>query len=185
MRPIDTLLRSLDIVEDEAYLERKLKDNGRFAARLYLFGAFLGLSLWGWDYVTDPIGAKRTWTLRLFFLVLAVIPLLFKKIENRRLLTICVVGLTLMTEIVYLLILNRLEGGMVYGLAGFMFYMMVPSLAFVAFSFLSGLIYILLAALLPHLLAMTGIVPGFSHLHYAVLIWPAAILSVLIEYTHT
>ncbi|WP_300363507.1 GGDEF domain-containing protein [Hydrogenimonas sp.] len=170
------------IQEDETLLQKKLDDHRSFSGKLFLLGTLIGSGLWIWDYVTDPVGAKDTIWLRMFFFIFLPAPYLFRKITNRLLLTLLFVGAVLLTEAVYLKILTRLDMGMIYGIAGFMYYMLLPPLAFQAFSLRANIVYVVMATFLPHLLAWSGFAPGFQHDHYAVLIWPAAALAILIQY---
>lgn len=170
------------IEEDETLLQKKLDDHRSFSGKLFLLGTLIGSGLWIWDYVTDPVGAKDTIWLRMFFFIFLPAPFLFRKITNRLLITVLFVGAVLLTEAVYLKILTRLDMGMIYGIAGFMYYMLLPPLALQAFSFRANIVYVVMATFLPHILAWSGFAPGFQHDHYAVLIWPAAALAILIQY---
>ncbi|WP_456383284.1 GGDEF domain-containing protein [Hydrogenimonas sp.] len=168
--------------EDETFLRKKLDDHRSFSGNLFLLGALIGSGLWIWDYVTDPVGATETIGPRMLFFIFLPAPYLFRKIGNRHLITILFVGAVLFTEAVYLHILTRLHMGMIYGIGGFMYYMLLPPLALQAFSLRANIVYIVLATILPHLLAWAGFAPGFQHDHYAVLIWPAAALAILVQY---
>ncbi|WP_353662889.1 GGDEF domain-containing protein [Hydrogenimonas sp. SS33] len=142
----------------------------------------IGSGLWIWDDVIDPAGAVQTVRFRLVYLIFLLLPWLFKHTDDLRRLTLFSIGIILFTEALFVHILTYLKMGMVYGIGGFMYYMLIPPLALQPFSLKSSLLYIVLAALLPHIMALTGMAPGFEHLHYAVLIWPAAALAMLIQY---
>ena len=173
------------LFEDEALLERKFLDHRDFAAKLFVLGAFLGSGLWLWDYITDPAGANQTVLLRTLFFLFLVVPWLFRKIDDRRLLTTLLVALLLASVALYTEILTHLKMGMVYGIGGYMYYMLLPPLALQPFSFRANLLFILLSAALPHLMAFAGLAPGFEHPNYAVLIWPAAMLAILVQYLYS
>ncbi|WP_457596638.1 GGDEF domain-containing protein [Hydrogenimonas sp.] len=170
--------------EDDALLQKKLEDHRLFASAMYILGAFLGAGLWVWDYVTDPVGARHTLHLRALYLVFLGTPWLFARLRDRKLLAAVLVAITLFTEAVYVEILTRLNMGMVYGIGGFMYYMLLPPLAFQAFSLRTGILFVLSALLLPHLMAWAGLAPGFEHLHYAVLLWPAGLLAILVQFVY-
>jgi len=168
--------------EDDAFLRKKLEDHRGFASAMYVLGALLGSGLWVWDYVTDPVGARQTVGLRMVFLIFLLAPWLFRHVRSTRMLAVLLVVLTLMTEAAYIEILTKLKMGMVYGIGGFMYYMLLPPLAFQAFSIRTNVAFVLLSAALPHLFALAGLAPGFHHLQYAVLLWPAAMLAILIQF---
>ena len=83
----------------------------------------------------------------------------------------------LASEALFVAILGRLHTGMVFGLGGFMYFFLLPLLLFQGFSLHMNLLYTLLAAMLPQVLAGAGFAPGFLHAQYAVLIWPAAFVT--------
>jgi len=168
--------------ENDAFLQKKLEDHRGFAAAMYVLGAILGSGLWVWDYVTDPVGARHTVGLRMLFLIFLAAPWFFRHIRNIRTLAALLIALTLATEAVYIEILTKLKMGMVYGIGGFMYYMLLPPLAFQAFSIRTNIVFIVLVVALPHLFALMGLAPGFQHLEYAVLLWPAAMLAILIQF---
>lgn len=142
--------------------------------------AIIFTSLWGWDRVTDPIGAADTIALRELFLLTFFLALLFVYFKNyHRWLAFVSVFACLVAEVNFILILNRLEGGMIYGLAGFMYCMFLAVLAFKCFSLRVNIAYTLLSALLPHVAALINLAHNLPHWHYALLIWPAAFLTII------
>ncbi|MFZ2300567.1 MAG: GGDEF domain-containing protein [Gallionella sp.] len=167
---------------DPAYLQKKLEDHRSFSVAMFLLFACLGASFWAWDYVTDPIGARDTVWLRLSYLLLAVIPFAFRRVRNRRVLAFISMGAALLAEIAFVEILNRLDTGMTYGIGGFMFFMFMPVVLFQGFSLRLNLIYTFIAAAIPHLLAGIDFAHGFQQSHYAVLIWPTAVMTMLVQF---
>ena len=174
--------RRLWFEEDEPLLERKFRDHRDYAAKLFILGAFLGSGLWVWDYITDPVGARETLWLRTSFFMFLLVPWLFKKTDDRKLLTKLLIAILLVSVAFYTEILTHLKMGMVYGIGGYMYYMLLPPLALQPFSFRANVLFIVLAAALPHFMAMAGFAPGFEHPNYAVLIWPAAMLAILVQF---
>ena len=173
------LLRGL-LFPDEASLRKKFDDHRRFTAVvLAILAVFLTL-LWGWDYVTDPIGARETVGLRLLFLLLIPVAVGFwPGNAQRRFLEVAMPLTLLASEVVFVEILNHLDTGMVYGLAGFMYCMFIAILVGQCLSLVLNIVYLLVAAALPPLIAAAGLAPGFSQAHYAILIWPATVLAIL------
>lgn len=173
------LLRGL-LFPDDGSDRQKFEDHRRFTAlALAILAVFLPL-LWCWDYVTDPVGARDTVGLRLLFLLQLPVAVGFWSGKARRRFLEVFMPLTLLvSEVVYVDILNHLATGMVYGLAGFMYCMFISILAGQCLSLASSVAYMLAAAALPQFIAAVGLAPGFSQAHYAILIWPAAALAIL------
>ena len=168
--------------EPKSMLYKKLKDHRFFTAHVFLFGGFLGVLLWIWDYITDPEGAQETIVYRLFFLILISGYVVIRQVKNPYLLAWFSLFLVLITLTDYIMILTYLHDGMLYGIAGFMFYMLLPPIAFQAFPLWINIVSILLVAAFPQLLAWAGVIHGFQQANYAVLIWPAAFIATVIQY---
>lgn len=166
---------------DSVFLDKKLEDHRTFTIITSLIGACMAPSLWIWDFVTDPNGAENTIGLRFMFLFFLASTLGLKYRLGRRFQAALAIATTLSVEVVFVEILNRLDSGMVYGIGGFMYFMVIPMIGFQGLSLAVNVTYTFLAALLPHALALAGVAEGFDHAQYAVLIWPAAILVMLAE----
>ncbi len=182
MRRLENHPGYFGFVADPEYLQKKLEDHRSFCVAMFSLFACMGAALWIWDYVTDPVGARHTIGLRLFFLLFIVISFAFKHVKNRRLLVFTSMGATLLAEVVFVEILNRLNTGMTYGIGGFMFFMFMPLVLFQGFSLRLNLIYTFVAAATPHLLAAANFAHGFQHSHYVVLIWPTAVMTMLVQF---
>jgi signal transduction histidine kinase/putative methionine-R-sulfoxide reductase with GAF domain len=163
-------------------LEQKLKDHHVYSVAISFFGACLAPLMWIWDYVTDPLGAQQTIGLRMLFFASFCGAAAFMWLKNRRLLaTASVIGM-LVGEVIFLEILNRLQTGMMYGIGGFLFFLIVANVALQGFSLRVNLAASVLISLLPHLLALTGMAQHFPHAQYAVLVWPATMLTMVIQF---
>lgn len=167
---------------DAGFAQKKYEDHRRFtAAVLGILAVFLPL-LWCWDYVTDPVGAQNTVGLRLLFVLVLPLAIGFWSGQARRRFLEVAMPVTLLAgEVVFVEILNRLDSGMVYGLAGFMYCMYISLLTGQGLSLARGVAYMLAAAALPQLMAAFALAPGFSQAHYGILMWPAAGLAVLAQ----
>ena len=178
-RALAVSMRGL-LFPSDRFASKKFDDHRRFTAvALGILAVFLPL-LWGWDYVTDPIGARDTVGLRLLFLLLLPVTVGFWSGNARRRFLENFMPLTLLaSEAVFVEILNHLDTGMVYGLAGFMYCMFISILVGQCLSLPANIAYTLAAAALPPLMAAVGLAPGFSQAHYAILVWPAAVLAIL------
>lgn len=170
------------LTEPEPLLVKKWEDQRQFCSIMFVMPAAVGVSHWIWDHVTDPIGARDTIWLRLLFLSSLTFPFAFKYIKNRHFLTFASVLLGMIGLFVFVLILNRINNGMIYGIGGFTFFLFLPLLMFQGFSVRINILSTFLYAAFPQLLAVVGIAQGFQHAQYAVLIWPAAIAMMLAHY---
>ena len=182
MRRIENRPGYFGFTADPSYLQKKLDDHRSFSVAMFLLFACLGASLWAWDNVTDPVGARDTIWLRLSYLLLAAVPFAFKHVRNRRLLAFISMGATLQAEIIFVEILNRLNTGMTYGIGGFMFFMFMPVVLFQGFSLRLNLCYTFVAAATPHMLSAVNFAHNFQQSHYAVLIWPTAVMTMLVQF---
>jgi len=169
------------LLENNDIRKKKFADNRLFSIAIFIIFGFVGPVMWIWDYVTDPIGAKDTIMLRLIFLLLFLVALIFKYISNLRSLLIITVLAILTIEIVFVDILNHLDGGMTYGIGGFIYFLLAEIMCFQGFSLVYGLLMLFFTALLPHLLGIIGFAENFQHSHYAALIWPATFIAMLLQ----
>ncbi len=170
-----------------AYLDWKFRDlQGLTGFVMAAFGV-VGIGLWGWDFVVDAAGAPVTLPLRLTFLALIGIGWSIVRGRDRRPLQYLTVVLLAIMPVVFLAITTHLRGGMVYGIAGFL-YFQLASVCLHCFSLRLNALAAIAAAATPPLAALAGLAPGFQHLHYAVLIWPAVgatlIAQIAMAYSH-
>lgn len=172
MPPSVHSLNRLFRLETREYLQAKFEDHRSFSTVMFALSALLGPSLWVWDHVTDPVGARDTMLLRLLFLSYAVFPIAFQQARDWRWLAAASMAAMLAGEVVFGEITNRLHGGDTFGVGAFLIFIYAPLLLFIGFSLRLNLVYLLLAAALPHGLAWIGFIRAFHHDHYAVLIWP-------------
>jgi len=182
MRRLENRPGHFGFIAAPEFLQKKLDDHRSFSAVMFILFACMGTALWTWDRATDPVGALNTIWLRLFFLLFIAMPLAFKYINNNRLLAFIAMGATLLAEMVFVEIMNRLHTGMTYGIGGFMFFLFMPLVLFQGFSLRLNLGYTFIAAATPHLLAAVDFAHNFQHTHYAVLIWPTAVMMMLVQF---
>ena len=175
---------SLLRVETVDYLQKKLEDHRAYSVFAFTLATLLGPSLWIWDYVTDPVGAQNTISLRLLFLGNIIFVWAFQHSNNRRMLAITSMGAMLLGEVLFMVILGRLHDGMVYGSGGFLIFMYAPLMLFAGFSLQMNLCYLMAAGGLPQLLAIAGMANDFQHAQYAVLIWPTVTAMVAIQFAN-
>ncbi|HXV85509.1 MAG TPA: GGDEF domain-containing protein, partial [Gemmatimonadales bacterium] len=81
------------------------------------------------------------------------------------------------TEVFWLAILRRLEGGMVYGIGGYMYYVLGMLIVGLPLRFRDNVVGLTIALLVPNGAAAAGWLPGFRVAPYNALILPAGALS--------
>ena len=114
---------------DEAeFLRLKYEDFRRPTMIIAGAGAVLVFLLWLWDWTIDLRHAPDTFWLRvLLSLSLLLYPLAIAA-GRRHVLSLVFYAMLIWLQAVFIVILSRLEGGAVYGMAGFMFWFIVPPL---------------------------------------------------------
>lgn len=170
------------LLPDQAFSEKKFQDHRHFSAVLLGMMSLFLPSLWLWDYITDPVGAMQTIGLRLSYLLIVFLAIAFRsdRIRNE-VLRLALPVILLVGEGIFVEILNRLDSGWTDGLGGFMYAMLLSVLGGQGVPLTGAISFTLIAALLPHGMAMMGLSPDFPHLRYAVLMWPAMGLTILIQ----
>jgi diguanylate cyclase (GGDEF)-like protein len=167
---------------DEAFAEAKFRDHRYTTAILFTILVVFLPSMWLWDYVTDPVGAQNTVALRLANLAAIPLAMLYwSDTTTRRLLAVATLVFALVAEGLLVLVLDRISNGMVLGIGGFMYCMLLGIVGWQSFCLAHGLGYTFLAALLPHLMAWSGMVDGFPHVQYAILLWPGMGVTALTQ----
>ncbi|BDU76478.1 GGDEF domain-containing protein [Mesoterricola sediminis] len=163
---------------DPAGQDLKLEVHREFSAAMSVVCGLTAAGLWLWDWTIDPASAPRTAAFRGGILALYLANALVLVLgRRRRPLVAFGVAQALAGEALFVLLLDRLRGGMGQAPGGFMYFFMVPLVLFQGFPLAAGLLYAVLAALLPHAMALAGAAPGFPHGAYAVLIWPAFLVT--------
>lgn len=171
------------LAPDREFSDKQSQDHRHFSAVLLAMVSLFLPSLWLWDYITDPVGAMQTIGLRLSYLLLIFLAMAFRSNRIRNdVLRLALPLILLLSEGVFVEILNRLHTGWTHGLGGFMYAMLLSVLAGQGVPLISAVGFTLVAALLPHIMAMIGLSPDFPHLRYAILMWPAMGLTILIQF---
>lgn len=166
---------------EAAYRDQKFSET-RFLVILVGFAASgVAVILWSWDWVIDPSAAARVFWLRLLLgAILLAYPLsLIAGVRRQRLIWLYA-AMVLSTEGVFLYLLSYLETGVVYGIAGFMYWFIIPVFLGLAFSARANATIFLSIAILPNILVPLGVSPAFELIKYNALIWPTCFLGIFI-----
>ena len=167
---------------DADYLRKKYYDNRPHIQYLYIVFALVASAFWVWDFNVDPIGARETVVHRLLMLIVLAPYVFFRFSRKINLVAWSSILTVLATEMIYVNILTHLKNGMIYGIGGFMYWLMFSIVGFQCFSYRLNVLFTLTLTSLPHIQALVGWAPGFDHRHYSILIWPGAFAVMLAQY---
>jgi diguanylate cyclase (GGDEF)-like protein len=172
------LLR-FDRATEAKYREAKFQETRVFAILVGFATVLLAVSLWGWDWVHDPIGAPAVLGTRLLMGgILLLYPLFLLSGMRRDLLPWLFYVLVLVTQGVFLYHLSLIQGGLVYGIAGFMYWFILPVFLGLPFGSLPNLFGLLSVAVLPNVLVPLGVAPAFELAKYNAIIGPTCAITI-------
>lgn len=166
-------------LEEAEFQRLKQEDFRRPSAMIAFAGAFLVFSLWLWDWAIDARHAPDTLWLRIL-LSASFLPYPLALMAGvRRLLPLVFYASVLWLQVVFLLILARLEGGAVHGIGGFMFWFIVPPLMSFILRLRDNILGNLAVLAFPSLLAGPfGLLPEMDLLRLNALIVPAGLITI-------
>ncbi len=164
--------------EEEAYHHRKFDELRRYTLRTLVALPTLLALLWGWDWVIDPSAAPATLGLRIG-MAACLLPCIVALRANLGLVpyTLLLYACMLGSEVFWLAILQRIEGGLVFGIGGHMLYVLGLLVTGLPLRFRDNAIGVPLVLLAPNAAAAAGLVPGFLYAEYNTLILPASGLA--------
>ncbi len=160
------------VEKDHEYYEHKKKYFTLFMQVNFILSPLAGMLYWGWDLLYDSKGAQSTLLLRFSFLFAILGFPLIRYIKNRFLWLLVYPVVILYALTLYMLILQRINGGFVGGMAGFLFFLIVAFAGSLGVPLWVGLIYTVFTTMVPHLLSFIGIASNFDHLFYSIVVWP-------------
>lgn len=171
------------IFPDERYLITKFNDHRKFSIIMSILSNWACAGLWVWDHVIDPIGAQSTILLRIMMLFIGFIyTIALKKVKGYSIwIPVSMLVTTISWEIIFINILNRLDTGMIYGISGFMYFLLLPLLIMQGLPTRINIFYIITIATIPQVLAIAGIAHDFQHKQYAVLVWFEVVISIIVQ----
>ncbi|MBK6294850.1 MAG: hypothetical protein IPF55_11605 [Rhodoferax sp.] len=160
---------------DEARFQRLKQDDFlRPTAMIAVAGAVLVFVLWMWDWSVDTAHAPDTMWLRLLMSASFLSYPLAIRVGVRRSLPLVFYGMALWLQMVFLWILARLDGGAVHGMAGFLFWFIVPPLMTFVLPLRGNILGNLAVVACPSLLAVgLGLLPQMDLFQLNALLVPA------------
>jgi len=167
--------------EESAYHTRKFEELRRFAVRAYLALPPLIVGLWAWDWAIDPLNAPRTLMLRIG-MAACLVPciLALRWGMTLRPFTALQYASVVATQFFWLAVLRRLDGGLVYGIGGYMYYALGMLVIGLPLRFRDNVWGLSASLLVPDLVAAAGRLPGFSYARYNTLVLPAGGLALFV-----
>jgi diguanylate cyclase (GGDEF)-like protein len=176
------LLPRFDPPTEREYLSDKFLETRSTALVMGLAASLLAIGLWSWDWVHDPVHGMQALPRRILLAaILLIYPVALAAGLRRSWLPWCMAALVLATQAVFLWHLDQVETGLVYGIAGFMYWFLLPIFMGLPYRFRSNLLLNLVIAALPNLLVRLGIAPSFELDKYNVLIWPTCGIAILVN----
>ena len=186
-RLFSKILRKFGILErfdpqlEKEYLDQKFFDTRNLAMLLGFASSALAVVLWSWDWVIDPLGAKRVLSSRLLLgAILICYPLSIVVGIRKRLLPWIYIVAVLITEGFFLYHLSLIETGLIYGIAGFMFWFILPVFLGLPYSPMVTMLCFISVALIPNILVPMGVSPSFELIKFNALIWPTCVIGIFI-----
>lgn len=157
-----------------------LRDHRHVMSISLMLAGPLSASFWFWDWAYAPHGATDTMLLRLLFLLLLPSGLLMARLRVPAAAGWLLLFSLLWTQVLYCVILTRMENGMLFGQAGFPIFYIFVLLIGQGLPMAWPIASVLLLPAVPVLLALAGWLPGFSMLGYSLLAWPMSACTLLI-----
>jgi diguanylate cyclase (GGDEF)-like protein len=175
------ILRRFDPQLEKEYMDQKFLDTRIMAMLVGFASSALAVGLWSWDWVIDPLAAHRVLSSRLLLgAILICYPLSIVAGLKRKYLPWIYIFAVLITEGFFLYHLSLLETGLVYGIAGFMYWFILPVFLGLPYPPLTTIFCFIFVALIPNVLVPFGISPSFELIKYNALIWPTCAIGIFI-----
>ena len=170
---------------DSSTREQKFSEHRTQTMHMAWMSAALMLGMYFWDEVIDSVHAGRALPYRAFGATMLVVAgaLLarpscsqsFKKTS----LGVCSMSVVWALYQIY----ANLDSGFVFGVAGFVYAQICILICFLGYAIGEAAIVHVAAALLPHVIAMLTKDTDFSHIHYAITVWPVTLLAIVAQIT--
>jgi diguanylate cyclase (GGDEF)-like protein len=175
------ILGRFDPQLEKEYMDQKFHDTRIMVMLVGFASSALAVGLWSWDWVIDPLAADRVLSSRLLLgTILICYPLSIVAGLKRKYLPWVYIFAVLITEGFFLHHLSLLETGLVYGIAGFMYWFILPVFLGLPYPPLITILCFISVGLIPNVLVPLGISPSFELIKYNALIWPTCAIGIFI-----
>jgi diguanylate cyclase (GGDEF)-like protein len=175
------ILGKFDPQLEKEYRDQKFLDTRIIAILVGFASTALAVGLWSWDWAIDPLAANRVLFSRLLLgAILICYPLSIVAGLKSKYLPWVFIFSALIAEGFFLHHLSRLETGLVYGIAGFMYWFILPIFMGLPYTPKITMYCFISAALIPNTLVPLGISPLFELIKFNALIWPTCAIGIFI-----
>ncbi|TWB30165.1 diguanylate cyclase (GGDEF)-like protein [Nitrospirillum viridazoti] len=166
---------------DRAYVDYKFDHHRLFSTIMTVATSITVSGLWGWDYVIDAEGARRTIGLRLVMSVIIVLHALLLHFRVPRRLTTAYAFIGAFTcQMLFIEVLNRLDHGMQAQFSGFLFFTFLPLLVMQYVPFTTGAAFMVLIISLPPAAGAVGFAHDFEYVKYPLLLGPVGAMFICV-----
>lgn len=179
----DTIRHAIPKEERAALAEEKQAKFRPFTVLVIFLAMFLAPTFWLWDYAVDPIGAMNTPFYRLgitAILGLIAAEIHFDLFPSRR--TLIFVGGIVLTQAIFLELLDQLHGGYTVGVGSLLFWFLLAPLVSVGLPLRAGIFGVAAISLVPIVWHAIGLAPGLPVSIFIALVWPAAAITAIMIY---
>ncbi|MBI3149520.1 MAG: PAS domain S-box protein [Betaproteobacteria bacterium] len=166
-------------LDEQEFQRRKWEDFRSPTAAMGVACAIMVFSLWVWDWAIDAVHAPDTLGLRILLAVSILAYPLVLLIGWRQILATAFYAMLLWLQVLFLWVLGTLEGGAVHGIAGFLFWFIVPPLLTFILPLSHNILGNLAVMLFPNIaVAVLGILPEMDLWRYNALVIPAGLVTI-------
>ncbi len=168
-----------DPCTEAEYLAIKFQESRTFVIMVGFATSLLAVALWVWDWVIDPAHAMDALGLRIIMgAILLLYPVGILAGIKRHLLPWFFYAVVLTTQAVFLYHLSFLTTGLIYGIAGFMYWFILPVFLAFPYSTTSSILGFVAIAVNPNILVWAGMSTSFELAKYNIIIWPTCIIVI-------
>lgn len=166
-------------LDEQEFQRRKWEDFRGPTAAMGVAGAIMVFSLWVWDWAIDAAHAPDTLGLRILLSASLLAYPLVLLVGWRQILALAFYAVLLWLQVLFLWVLGMLEGGAVHGIAGFLFWFVVPPLLTFILPLSHNILGNLAVMLFPNIaVAGLGILPEMDLWRYNALVIPAGLVTI-------
>ncbi len=175
--------RRFDPDTERLYLETKYRESKGVVTLVGFSAAALALVLWAWDWVIDPVRAPNMLGSRLLLMcLLLLIPIGLIAGIKRTFLPLYFYSIILLTQVLFVHHLSKLDGGLVYGISGLMYWFILPIFLALPFSAPMSALGFVLFAFMPNAYVWVGIGRELELAKYNIISWPTCVIAIFVSF---